>query len=130
MVVGSSQSVPLALALESASPSATRFIEPTLDKLTGHPQRIVMDREFDSDPFRDRIKARGIDPIVPYRKRAVSRRYDDKRKLRRYKSRWVIERLFAWLGNYRRLNVRYERKSSMFNAFVHVAFVLISLRQL
>jgi transposase len=106
------------------------MIEPTLDRLTGHPRRVVMDKEFDSDKFRDRIAARGIDPIIPYRWWATEKRYNDGRKLRRYKSRWVIERLFAWLGNFRRLAIRYERKSRMFQAFVHVAFMLITLRQL
>jgi transposase len=130
VVVGSSKSVPLAQTIHSASPSATKMIEPTLDKLTGKPKRAVMDKEFDSDKFRDRIAARGIDPIIPYRYWAVERRYDDGRKLRRYKKRWVIERLFAWLGNFRRLVVRYERKSMMFQAFVHVAFMLIARRQL
>ena len=130
MVVGSSTSVPLACTVASASPSATKLIEPTLDKLTGHPKRVVMDKEFDSDKFRDRVAARRIDPIIPYRHWATERRYDDKRKLRRYKKRWVIERLFAWLGNFRRLVVRYERKSRMYQAFVHVAFMLIALRQL
>jgi transposase len=130
VVVGSSASVPLAQTIASASPSATKMIEPTLDKLTGHPERVVMDKEFDSDKFRDKIAARGIDPIIPYRWWAVERRYDDGRKLRRYKNRWVIERVFAWLGNFRRLVVRYERKSKMFQAFVHVAFMLIALRQL
>jgi len=130
VVVGSGASVPLACTVASASPSATKMIEPTLDKLTRRPARIVMDKEFDSDRFRDRIAARGIDPIIPYRYWARERRYDDRRKLRRYKKRWVIERLFAWLGNFRRLVVRYERKSRMFQAFVHVAFMLITLRQL
>jgi transposase len=106
------------------------MIEPTLDKLSGQPKRAVMDKEFDSDKFRDKIAARRIDPIIPYRWWAVERRYDDGRKLRRYKKRWVIERLFAWLGNFRRLVVRYERKSKMYQAFVHVAFMLIALRQL
>jgi len=130
VVVGSSKSVPLAQTIDSASPSATKLIEPTLDKLKGKPRRVVMDKEFDSDKFRDKIAARGIDPIIPYRHWAVERRYDDGRKMRRYKKRWVIERLFAWLGNFRHLVVRYERKSMMFQAFVHVAFMLIALRQL
>jgi transposase len=130
VVVGGGKSIPLALTVASASPSATRMIEPTLDKLTGKPERAIMDREFDSDKFRDRIAARGIDPVIPYRWWARQRRYDDGRKLRRYKRRWQIERLFAWLGNFRRLVVRYERKSMMYRAFVHVAFVLITLRQL
>ena len=98
--------------------------------LIGRPKRIVMDTEFDSDKFRDRIAARGIDPIVPYRWWATEKRYDDGRKLRRYKRRWVIERHFAWVGNFRRLVTRYERKSRMFQAFVHMAFMLITLRQL
>jgi len=106
------------------------MIEPTLDKLTGEPKRAVMDKEFDSDKFRDKIAARGIDPIIPYRTNAVNRPYEDGRKLRRYKRRWVVERLFAWLCNFRRLVVRYERKSKMYQAFVHVAFMLITLRQL
>ena len=89
-----------------------------------------MDKEFDSDKFRDRVAARGTDPIIPYRDKAVNRAYEDHRKLRRYRRRWVVERLFAWLGNFRRLVTRYERKSVMYQAFVHVAFMLITLRQL
>jgi transposase len=131
VLVGSGQSVPLALTVASAaSPSATRMIEPTLDKLTGHPRRAVMDKEFDSDRFRRPHRRARHRPIIPYRWWATERRYEDRRKLRRYRKRWVIERLFAWLGNFRRLVVRYERKSRMYRAFVHVAFMLIALRQL
>ena len=101
-----------------------------MNKLTGKPKRAIMDKEFDSDKFRDKIAARGSDPIIPYRENAVERRYDDGRKMRRYKRRWVVERLFAWLGNFRRLVTRYERKTMMYQAFVHVAFMLITLRQL
>ena len=89
-----------------------------------------MDREFSSDKFRDRLAARGIDPIIPYKCWSRHRPYEDGRKMRRYRSRWLIERLFAWLGNFRRLAVRYERRARMFQAFVHVAFMLITLRQL
>jgi len=34
--------------------------------------------------------------------------------LRRYRRRWKIERLFAWLQNFRRLVVRYERYAENF----------------
>ena len=99
VLVGSGQSVPLALTVASAaSPSATRMIEPTLDKLTGHPRRAVMDKEFDSDRFRRPHRRARHRPIIPYRWWATERRYEDRRKLRRYRKRWVIERLFAWLG--------------------------------
>jgi transposase len=107
------------------------MIEPTLDRLPRgrQPERLVLDKAFDSDKFRDRIAARGTYPIVPYRKRAVSMKYGDGRKMRRYGRRWKVERTFAWLGNFRRLVVRYEHKHWMFRAFVHVACLLIALRQ-
>jgi transposase len=129
VVVVDGEGVPLALTVHSAGPSETKMIEPTLDRLKRQPERLVLDRAFDSDKFRDRIAARGTEPIVPYRKRAVSMRYNDGRKMRRYRRRWKVERTFAWLGNFRRLVVRYERKHWIYRAFVHLACVLIVLRQ-
>jgi transposase len=52
-------------------------------------------------------------------------RYNDGRKMRR----WKVERTFVWLGNFRRLVVRYEHKHWIFRAFLHVACPLITLRQ-
>jgi transposase len=57
-------------------------------------------------PMRERLKKRGIELIVPYRKNSRLRRYEDGRKLRRYKRRWIVERTHAWLGQFRRLLVR------------------------
>ena len=106
------------------------MIEPTLDRLERQPQRLVLDRAFDSDKFRDRIAARGTDPIVPYRKRAVIMKYNDGRKMRRYKRRWKVKRLFAWLNNYRRLVVRWDHNPEIYRAFLLVAFIMILARQL
>jgi transposase len=54
----------------------------------------------------------------------------DGRKLRRYRRRWEIERPVAWLGNFRRLAVRWGRHITMYQAFFHVACPLITVRQL
>jgi transposase len=43
--------------------------------------------------------------------------------------RAFAERLFAWLGNFRRLVVRYERHALNYLGFVHVGCMLILLRQ-
>jgi transposase len=133
VVVVDGEGTPMALTVHSASPSETKMIEPTLDRLEHHqdrqPDRLILDRAFDSDRFRDKLAARGIEPIVPYRKRAVSMKYNDGRKQRRYKRRWKVERTFAWFGNFRRLVVRYEHKHWVFRAFVHLACLLITLRQ-
>ena len=44
--------------------------------------------------------------------------------------RWKIERSIAWLFGYRRLTVRYERKSSHFLAFLGLAAALTCYKKL
>jgi transposase len=48
--------------------------------------------------------------------------------LQRY--RWKVERTFAWLGNYRRLVVRYEWLAHVYWAFVLLAFISICLERI
>ncbi|HEX8323998.1 MAG TPA: IS5 family transposase [Tepidisphaeraceae bacterium] len=129
VVVVDRSGIPLACTVHSASPSETKMIEPTLDLLKRQPERLVLDRAYDSEKFRDRLAARGIEPIVPYRKRAVNKKYGDRRKLRRYRSRWKVERTFAWLGNFRRVLTRHDRGHWIYRGFVHLACVLITLRR-
>jgi transposase len=39
--------------------------------------------------------------------------------------RWVVERTLAWLGKYRRLTIRYERRADIHEAFLHLGCALI-----
>ncbi len=139
MVVADGKSVPLGVQLASASPNEVTLIEPTLEQVAvprkgrgrprKNPQRLIYDKAADSDPLRDRLKKRGIELICPHRINRIKPKRQDGRKLRRYKRRWKIERSIAWIANFRRLVVRYERKITMFYAFVHVACLLIAVRQ-
>lgn len=94
------------------------------------PQRLVGDRGYDSDGLRARLAARGITLISPYRGNRVTRPYEDRRRLRVYRERWIIERTIAWFGAFRRLLIRHERSSRMFLAFFQFAAALIVLRRL
>src|SRR5207245_7949129 len=49
--------------------------------------------------------------------------------LRRYKRRWIVERTIGWLGNFRRLVVRYDRSLTIYQAFFHIACSMIVLRR-
>jgi transposase len=40
--------------------------------------------------------------------------------------RWVVERTFAWLNQFRRLRVRYERRADLHHAFVLIGCALIT----
>ena len=44
--------------------------------------------------------------------------------------RWVVERSFSWIANYRRLNTIFERTKEHLVAFVEIAFVSILARHL
>lgn len=93
------------------------------------PDRIIADKGYDARYLWERMKARGVDLIAPHL-RTRTNRYQDGRKLRRYRRRWIAERTNAWLFNFRRLVVRYERKLEVFRAFLQLACALIALRRL
>src|SRR3712207_1394487 len=44
--------------------------------------------------------------------------------------RWVVERLFAWLSRYRRLNIVYDRAPDLFAAHICIAMISILSRRL
>lgn len=66
------------------------------------PQNLVGDNAYDSDKLDARLRSYGIELISPHRSNRKNRT-QDLRRLRRYRRRWKIERLFAWLQNFRRL---------------------------
>jgi transposase len=139
MVVVDGQGIPLGIHVTSASPSEVTLVEPTLKTIQvprpgggrprQHPERLIGDRGYDSDPLRERLARRGITVIVPYRENNKARRHEDGRLLRRYRQRWVIERTFAWLGSFRRLLIRHERLTSMYCSLLYFAAALIALRR-
>jgi transposase len=83
-----------------------------------------------SDPLDVKLRNEGIKMIAPHRKNRKKPKTQDGCKLRRYKRRWKVERLFAWLGNFRRLVVRYERRAENYLGFVQLGCVVILLRYL
>lgn len=91
-----------------------------------NPERLIGDKAYDSEPLDRRLAERGIEMNAPHRK--YRRKTQDGRKLRRYKRRWKVERLFAWLHNFRRLVIRYERHACNFLGFLHLGCAIILLR--
>lgn len=138
MVLVDGQGLPLGVRLESASPGEATLAEATLKEVRvprakgrprQNPKRVIADRAYDSDPLRERLKKRGIELIAPYRKNNKQRSYEDGRKLRRYKRRWIIERTNAWFGQFRRLLVRHEQLLATYRAFFYLACLWITLRR-
>ena len=82
--------------------------------------------------FRPAARATGQarhDLIVPCRINRIRQYFDDGRKLRRYKRRWIVGRINVWLGQFRRLLVRHEFLLSTYRAFLLSRLPLITLRR-
>ena len=131
MAVADRAGLPLAISIASASPHEVILVESTLQHafITDKPQRLIGDKAYDSDPLAWRLLDRDIELIAPHR---TSRRVktQDGRPLRRYKRRWKVERLFAWLQNFRRLVVRYEFHPENFLGMLQLGCLFIFLRYL
>jgi transposase len=107
---GRSQWSSVAVSIESATPHEVKLAESTLVQMVipDPPQNLIGDNAYDSDKLDVRLRSYGIELISPHRSNRKNRT-QDLRRLRRYRRRWKIERLFAWLQNFRRLVVRYEQ---------------------
>ena len=131
MAIADRAGLPIAVGIASASPHEVTLAEETIDNgfLEHAPDLLIGDRAYDSDPLDARLREeRGIELICPHKRNRKRPPTQDGRPLRRYRKRWKVERLFAWLQNYRRLITRHERHADNFLGFVHLGCICILLR--
>jgi transposase len=131
MGIADRHGLPVALRTESASPAEVKLVESTLEEriVAEVPERLIGDKAYDSDRLDENLMQNyGLEMIAP--NRAKRSQTQDGRPLRRYLRRWKVERLFAWLFNFRRLVVRYEYHAENFQGFLHLAAAVILLRYL
>ena len=130
MAIADRHGLPIAVRVTSASPNESTLVEDTLRRrhIRALPERMIGDRAYDSDRLDERLKVQGVELIAPNRRKR--KRTQDGRPLRRYLRRWHIERLFAWLKNFRRLTSRWERYAVNFLGMVQLGCALILLRHL
>lgn len=116
----------------SASPHEVTLVNDTLDAcvLEDLPAIVIGDKAYDSDKLDIQLmEERNVALISPHKINRRKPATQDGRPLRRYKRRWKIERLFAWLQNFRRLVVRYEYHLQNFHAMVQLGCAVILLRR-
>ena len=124
--------IPLAYTLTGGNRHDVTQLIPLLDRVpavggvAGRPRRrpdcVIGDRGYDYDKHRRLVRARGITPVI------ARRSTEHGSGLGRH--RWVIERTFAWLHQFKRLLVRYERRAEMHEAMLAIGCCLICFRRL
>ncbi len=126
-----SYGLPVAVRVTSASPNELTLVEDTLAQrhIAQVPRRLTGDKAYDSDAVDQRLRERhDVEMIAPSRRNR--KRTQDCRPLTRYLRHWKIERLFAWLKDFRRLTSRWERHANNFLGIVQLGCLLILLRHL
>ena len=119
--------IPFAVILTGANAHDVTQLIPLIDAIPavrgkrGRPRRrpfaLVADRGYDSEPHRDELRFRGITPIIARRNTEHGSGLGI--------LRWMVERTIAWLHQYRRLRVRFERRADIHEAFISIGCTLI-----
>ncbi len=133
MAISDGHGLPLAVHVASASPHEAKLVAPTIEQrfLAETPKCMIGDRAYDSDPLDVQIRERfGVQLVAPHKCTRSKAPTQDRRVLRRYRRRWKIERLFAWLPNFRRVVIRWEYYPENFLGMVQLACAVILLRYL
>jgi transposase len=103
MAITDAAGLPVAAHVESASPHEVKLVEANIDSTFTRyaPDKLVGDKAYDRDNLDDQLlDERGVEMVAPHRMGRKKPRTQDGRKLRCYRRRWKVERLFAWLQNF------------------------------
>lgn len=138
MVVTDRNGLPLTVQLESAGESEVKLALSTVDSIAvetkplqvrKRPDILVADRGYDAGWLRRALHERNIRPKIPKRKKKGQKdepKYNEAIKPY-YRTRWIVERTFAWLGWKRRLLTRWERSDKVYQGFFTLACIMICI---
>jgi transposase len=86
------------------------------------PDTLAADRGYDHNKYRRELRRRGIASEIARCKTAHGSGLG--------RARWVVERTFAWLHQFKRLLVRYDRRHEIHEAFLAIGCCLVCFRRL
>jgi transposase len=131
-VVTDGHGIPLAASLTSANTNEVKEVLPLVDSIPpvagkpGHPRNrpesLYGDRAYASQPKREELRQRGIEPFIPEQRAAHGSGLGV--------VRWVVERTVSWLHGFRRLRLRTDWRSEIQEAFLALACCVICFRSL
>lgn len=132
MVLVDARGLPVSVDTAPANRAESHLVQQLFDFMLPEaaPARLIGDKAYDSDGLDAELADRGVEMIAPHRSnRRPEKKTQDGRALRRYKRRWTVERTIAWLQNFRRLCIRWERSPLLFQGFLHLSCTLLLLRE-
>lgn len=126
--------IPLGLAVAGANRVDFKLAEETLESIPidrpqpshTQPQGMCLDKGYDYVEVFLLLILHGFTPHVRTRGEEIL----DKQNIPDYHPRrWVVERTHSWINRFRRLLIRWEKKTVNYKAFLHLAFACITLQK-
>ena len=124
--------VPLGVAVSGANTHDIQLLKATLDSVPVHRpqpmprrhQHVCLDKGYDSKDVRQFLQRRHYRPHVKSRGQEEAER----KKNSRFKARrWVVERTHSWINRFRRLLIRWEKKTNHYLAMLQFSFAYNTL---
>ncbi len=125
--------IPLGLAVSGANTHDKQLVEETLQSIpierpqpTRHKQQhFCADKGYDYPDVRELLQDWGYTIHVKSRGQEEAER----KQIPGYRARrWVVERTHSWYNRFRRLLIRWEKKTDNYLAFLHFASAWITFR--
>ena len=92
-----------------------------------HRQHLCLDKGYDSVTVRELIESFHYIGHVKSRGDEAKELKDNPSKNAK---RWIVERTHSWLNRFRKILIRWEKKSKNHLALIHLAFALIIYKKL
>ena len=131
MAIVDRNSVPIAAIATSAQPHEITLVDKTLQDTPCKDliKWLVGDKAYDSDDHDEELKKQGIQLIAPHKRNRTKPPTQDEESLKHYGTRWVVERLFSWMKHARRLLTRFDKRISVFQAFLDLFSAITAYRR-
>jgi transposase len=131
MAIVDRHGLPLSVSTHAANHHEVRLVQLCFDSymIEAKPENLIGDRAYDSDPLDHALGQDGIEMIAPHRSNRTKPPTQDRRRLRRFLRRWLVERFFAWIQWQRRILVRWEYHPENFLGFVQLACLVVLFRR-
>ena len=125
--------MPIGLSVAGANRHDMKLVRPTLESLVierpqptaEQEQHLCLDKGYDYDEVRAIVAEFGFTAHIRSRGEEAKAIAQEAGKKAR---RWVVERTHSWMNRFRRILVRWEKKSENYIALLHFACALIAYR--
>jgi transposase len=87
-----------------------------------HAQHLLADRGYDTNEIIEQAKLQGMSPVIPPKSNRQGQRAYDKEL---YKARYLIEKAFLYLKQWRGIATRYAKNTASFLAAIHIRCIFL-----